>query len=336
MRLPTRSLGRSGLEITRTGFGAWALGGDWAFGWGPQDDSASVRAIVHAIERGVNWVDTAAVYGYGHSEKVVGEALRAVSAADRPLVFTKCGRIGDASRPWEPPVTNLHPDSMRHEIENSLRHLGVEAIDLYQIHWPNDTTGTPLEESWGTMARFVEEGKARAVGVSNFELEQLERCEGIRHVDSLQPPFSAIHREAAPLLDWARRHETGAIVYSPMQSGLLTDRFSAERVASMAPTDHRRAKPDFQSPQLERNLALRDAMHMIARRRGVDTGAVAVAWTLAWPGVTGAIVGARSPEQVEGWLPATTIELTRDELAEIADAIERTGAGSGQVAPVPS
>jgi aryl-alcohol dehydrogenase-like predicted oxidoreductase len=334
MPLPTAALGRSGLDITRVGFGAWAIGGDWAFGWGSQDDAASVRAILHAVERGVGWIDTAAVYGYGHSEAVVGAALRELTAAERPLIFTKCGRVGDPDRPYEAPVTNLHPESMRRELEASLRRLGAETVDLYQIHWPNDTTGTPLEESWGTMARFVEEGKARAIGVSNFGLEDLERCERIRHVDSLQPPFSAIHREAAPLLDWAASHGTGVIVYSPMQSGLLTDAFSAERVARLDEHDHRRGKPDFQPPNLERNLAVRDALATVAARHGVSTGAVAVAWTLAWPGVTGAIVGARSPQQVEGWLPAATLKLGSDELTEVADAIERTGAGTGPARPV--
>ena len=335
MALPTAGLGRSGLEITRVGFGAWAIGGgDWANGWGPQDDTDSVAAIRHAVERGVNWIDTAAVYGLGHSEEVVGRALREMAPADRPLVFTKCGRVVDPATPMAMPVTNLHPDSIRSECEALLRRLGVEAFDLYQFHWPNDSTGTPLEESWGVMARLQDEGKTRAIGASNYTVEELRRCEAVRHVDSLQPPFSPVRREAAAeLLDWCAAHETGVIVYSPMRSGLLTDRFSAERAATLAEGDWRRRNPDFQSPQLERNLQLRDAMREIGRRHGVDTGAVAIAWTLSWPAVTGAIVGARSPEQVDGWIPAAALTLTPAELDEIAAAIDRIGAGAGPTRP---
>ena len=335
MTLDMRPLGTSGLEITTVGLGAWAIGGGgWAFGWGPQDDAMSVAAIRHAIGRGVNWIDTAAIYGLGHSEEVVGEALRQIPASDRPLVFTKGGMIPDPSRPFENPERNLQPASIRREVESSLRRLGVERIDLYQFHWP-DRTGTPVEESWGEMARLVDEGKVRAAGVANFDVELLERAEAIRHVDSLQPPFSLIRRDSgADVVPWAAEHGTGVIVYSPMQSGILTDSFSAERVARMAADDWRPRNPQFQEPALSRNLALRDALRAIAGRRGTTVSAIAVAWTLAWPGVTGAIVGARSPGQVDGWVAAGSISLTPEDLVEIARAVERTGAGTGPLHPL--
>jgi aryl-alcohol dehydrogenase-like predicted oxidoreductase len=330
MRLPTRALGTSGLEITRVGFGAWAIGGGgWSFGWGPQDDDASLAAMRHALERGVNWIDTAAVYGLGHSEELVGRLLRSMAREDRPFVFTKCGLVWDERNPMSENKRVLRPDSIRAECEASLRRLGVERIDLYQFHWPTDE-GTPVEESWATMQRLIEEGKVRAGGVSNFDVALLERCEAVHHVDSLQPPFSLIRREAgASQIPWCAAHETGVIVYSPMQSGILTDRFSAERVAAMAEDDWRRRSPQFQQPALGRNLALRDALRPIAARHDTTVSAIAVAWTLAWPGVTGAIVGARSPEQVDGWIDAASVDLTSADLDEIAVAIERTGAGSG-------
>jgi aryl-alcohol dehydrogenase-like predicted oxidoreductase len=233
-----------------------------------------------------------------------------------------------------PPVTDLRPESIRRECEASLSRLGVEVIDLYQIHWPGDIMGTPIEDSWGEMVRLQEDGKVRAIGVSNFTVAELERCELIRHVDSLQPPFSLLQRQAAAdLFGWCADHETGVICAATMRSGLLTDRFSIERADRLAENDWRRRLPDFQSPQLERNLALRDLLVDIGRRRGVGTGAVAVAWTLAFPAVTGAIVGARTPEQVDGWLPAATIEFSQGEIAEIALGIEQTRAGAGPSSP---
>jgi aryl-alcohol dehydrogenase-like predicted oxidoreductase len=334
MALPKRKLGESGPEITRVGFGAWAIGGGgWAFGWGPQDDDAAIAAMLHAVERGINWIDTAAVYGLGHSEELVGRALRALPAGERPYVFTKCGLVWDEGNPLAPPRRVLEPSSIRRECEASLRRLGVERIDLYQFHWP-DETGVPVEDSWGEMARLVEEGKVRWAGVSNFDVALLERCEAIRHVDSLQPPFSAIRRDAAAEgIRWAAAHGTGVIVYSPMESGLLTDRWTVDRVEHLAPDDWRRHAPRFRSPEVERNLALRDALRPIAERHGTTIAAVAVAWTLAWPGVTGAIVGARSPEQLDGWIDAATLELTGEDLGEIAQAMERTGAGTGPRRP---
>jgi aryl-alcohol dehydrogenase-like predicted oxidoreductase len=333
-RLPTRPLGSSGLAITRVGFGAWAAGGGgWSFGWGPQDDEDSLAAMRRAIERGVNWIDTAAVYGLGHSEEVVGRLLRDLPAAERPFVFTKCGLIWDPRRPMVQSRRVLEPESIARECEASLRRLGVERIDLYQFHWP-DQSGTPVEDSWAALARLVEQGKARAAGVSNFGLDLLERCEAVRHVDSLQPPFSLIRRDAAQReIPWCVEHGTGAVCYSPMQSGILTDTFDAARVARLAPDDWRRRAAEFQAPNLDRNLALRDALRFVARRHGVSVSAVAIAWTLAWTGVTGAIVGARSAEQVDGWIGAASLDLSGPDLDEIAAALTRTGAGSGPLRP---
>jgi len=335
MTLPTRSLGTSGLKITTLGFGAWAIGGGgWSFGWGPQDDVASLAAMRHARELGINWIDTAAVYGLGHSEEVVGRLLRELPPYERPLVFTKCGLVWDKHDRMAEPQRVLKPESVRTECEASLRRLGVDRIDLYQFHWP-DETGIPVEDSWAEMVRLVEEGKVRAVGVSNFDVGLLERCEAIHHVESLQPPFSMIRREAGGHeIPWCAEHGTGVICYSPMQSGLLSDSFGTDRGRELAADDWRRRASEFQQPRLGRNLALRDALRPIATRHGTTVSAVAVAWTLAWPGVTGAIVGARSPAQIDGWIRAATLELTPADLDGIASAIARTGAGAGSTQPV--
>lgn len=335
MGLRTRRLGTTDLEITTVGFGAWAVGGGgWAYGWGPQDDASSIAAIRYAVDRGVNWVDTAAIYGLGHSEEVVGRAVRDVPAADRPFVFTKGGMIPDPDRPFDEPRRDLRPESVRTEVEASLRRLGVERIDLYKFHWP-DETGTPVEESWSELTRLVAEGKVRAAGVSNFDVGLLARAEAVRHVDSLQPPFSLIRRDAGgQVIPWSATNGTGVIVYSPMQSGILTDTFSPERVSRMAPDDWRRRSEQFLEPSLSRNVALRDALRPVAERHGVTVSAVAVAWTLAWPGVTGAIVGARSADQVDGWIAAGALQLTDQDHTDIARAVRRTGAGSGPVVPV--
>ena len=326
-----RALGSSGLHITPVGFGAWAAGGGgWSFGWGPQDDDASLAAMRRALEHGVNWIDTAPVYGLGHSEEIVGRLLASIPRAERPLVFTKCGLIWDESDRMRQSKRVLQPDSIRAECEASLRRLGTERIDLYQFHWPDVTT--PVEDSWAAMARLVEEGKVRAIGVSNFDVTLLERCEKIRHVDSLQPPFSLVRREVTEAeIPWCVNHRTGVLCYSPMQSGILTEGFDAARVARLADDDWRRRSPEFQSPRLERNLALRDALRPIAQRHAVSVSAMAVAWTLAWPGVTGAIVGARSAEQVDGWIDAARVSLTSADLEEIAGAVTRSGAGAGPV-----
>jgi aryl-alcohol dehydrogenase-like predicted oxidoreductase len=241
--------------------------------------------------------------------------------------------IPDRSQPYKEPVRDLRPESIRKDVEGSLRRLGVDRIDLYQFHWP-DAIGTPIEESWGEMARLIDEGKVRAGGVSNFNVGLLWRAERVRHVDSLQPPFSLIHRQSgADVIPWSAAHGTGVIVYSPMQSGILTDGFSRERVERMAADDWRRRNAEFNEPLLSRNLALRDALRPVASRHGVSVAAVAVGWTLSWPGVSGAIVGARSPEQVDGWISAGSLALDASDLAEIAAAVERTQAGSGPTQP---
>jgi aryl-alcohol dehydrogenase-like predicted oxidoreductase len=331
-----RTLGNSDLRLTPIGFGAWAIGGgNWEFAWGAQEDSESIAAIHRALDLGVNWIDTAAIYGLGHSEEVVGQAIRGIPAGSRPLIFTKCGLTFDRAKPYEVAQRNLRPESIRRECEDSLRRLGVERIDLYQFHWA-DETGTPIEDSWGEMSKLVQEGKIRAAGVSNFTVALLERCERIRHVDSLQPPFSLIRRDAGgELIPWCAAHGTGVIVYSPMQAGLLTDTFEAGRVAKMATDDWRRRTGEFKEPNLSRNLALRDALRPIAARHGASVAATAVAWTLHWPGVTAAIVGARSAAQVDGWVRAGDIRLTQQDIDEITQAVERLGTGTGPSRPNP-
>ena len=332
--LPRRALGRTGMEITRVGFGAWAIGGGgWAFAWGEQDDSQSIGAIRHAVERGINWIDTAAVYGLGHSEEVVAQALEGFSREDRPYVFTKCGLVWDAANPTAVAKRVGRPESIRRELEGSLRRLGAERIDLYQMHWPAED-GTPLEEYWGELVRLREEGKVRAVGLSNHRIAQLEAAEEVGHVDTLQPPFSAIKREIAEReLPWCAEHGTGVIAYSPMQSGLLTGSFTAERAQGLSEGDWRSRSPEFTGEGLQRNLELADALRPVADRHGATVAAVAVAWTLSWPAVTGAIVGARNAAQVDGWLPAAELRLTEQDLDEIAAAILRTGAGKGPERP---
>jgi aryl-alcohol dehydrogenase-like predicted oxidoreductase len=321
--LPTRALGTTGIQITRVGFGAWAIGGGgWSFAWGAQDDDESIAAMRHAVERGVNWIDTAAVYGLGHSEALVGRLLRDFPEGDRPYVFTKCGLVWDEQRPMVQSLRIGEPSSLRREVEQSLKRLGVEQIDLYQMHWPAED-GTPLEVYWQTLLDLRTEGKVRAVGLSNHKVDRLEAAERLGHVDTLQPPFSLIRRDTLDAeLPWCRAHGTGVIVYSPMQSGLLTGSFSEARAAALATDDWRSRSPEFQSPRLQSNLALADALRPIAARHGTTVGAIAVAWTLAAPGVTGAIVGARNPRQVDGWIAAGRIELTEGDLAEIGSAID--------------
>ena len=330
--MPTRELGTTGMAITRVGFGAWAIGGGgWAFAWGSQDDDESIAAMRHAVERGVNWIDTAAVYGLGHSEELVGKLLRDYPASDRPYVFTKCGLVWDERNPLTQALRIGEASSLRREVEQSLTRLGVEQIDLYQMHWPAED-GTPLESYWQTLLDLKQEGKVRAVGLSNHKVDRLEPAARIGHVDTLQPPFSPIRRDAlAAELPWCKAHNTGVIVYSPMQSGLLTGSFTEARAAALGKDDWRSRAPEFQSPRLQSNLALAEALRPIAARYNTTVGAIAVAWTLAAPGVTGAIVGARNPAQVDGWIAAGRVELTPSDLSDIASAIERTGAGTGPV-----
>jgi aryl-alcohol dehydrogenase-like predicted oxidoreductase len=331
--LPLRPLGRTDMRITRVGFGSWAVGGDWAVGWGSQDDEDSVAAIRHAVARGINWIDTAAIYGLGHSEEVVAAALAGIPRSERPYVFTKCGLLPNPAKSGGMPLQVGAPESLRREVEASLRRLQVERIDLYQMHWPAED-GTPLETYWRTLLDLKREGKVRAVGLSNHNARQLAVAEALGHVDTLQPPFSAIKRDvAAAELPWCDAHGTGVIVYSPMQAGLLSGSFSAARAAALPANDWRSRNAEFQGEALRRNLAVAEAMRGVAARHGTSAAAVAVAWTLAWPGVTGAIVGARSPGQVDGWFDAATLALTQSDMAEIADAIERSGAGSGPSRP---
>jgi aryl-alcohol dehydrogenase-like predicted oxidoreductase len=330
--LTTVPFGATDMAITRIGFGAWAVGGgDWAFAWGPQDDNAAIAAIRHAVESGVNWIDTAAVYGLGHSEEVVAAALDGIPEADRPYVFTKCGLVWDEADRSIAPRRVGDPASIRREVENSLRRLNVERIDLYQMHWPAED-GSELADYWQTLLDLKTEGKVRAVGLSNHGRDQLEAAEALGHVDTLQPPFSAIHRETADLLPWTRAHDTGVIVYSPMMSGLLTGAFTRSRVAALPGDDWRRTSADF-TTDLDANLAVADALQRVAARHDISQPATAVAWALAFPGVTGAIVGARSPEQVDGWLAAASTELTADDIQTVADAITAHGVGEGPLRP---
>jgi aryl-alcohol dehydrogenase-like predicted oxidoreductase len=324
----TRQLGHDGPDLTTVGFGAWAIGGPWRFGWGPVDDGESVRAIRRAIELGVNWIDTAAVYGLGHSEEVVREALQPYRCGEEVYVFTKCGRRWQG-RPEGVIENDLQPASIREECEDSLRRLGVERIDLLQAHWPDWTTGTPIEESWGTMGELVEEGKVRWIGASNFDEELLDRCEAIRHVDSIQSPLSLLARGARhAVVRWAAEHGVGAICYSPMASGLLTGGFDHARVAGLSDTDWRASSPAFQDPLLSQTLAFVERLGPIAGRLDVSLPVLVVAWVLAQAGVTGAIVGARAPRHVDGWVGASGLDLDEGVLAEIDAAIEATGVGS--------
>lgn len=333
--LNTRAFGTTDWQITTVGLGAFAIGGpEWSYGWGRQDDADSIATIRAAVENGINWIDTAAVYGRGHSERIVGEAIKIFSDGDRPLVFTKGGLVwsdDDALEASERKVGD--PASLRREVDDSLERLGVEVIDLYQMHWPAED-GTLLEEYWGELVRLRDAGKIRAIGLSNHDVEQLERAERIGHVDSLQPPFSAIHRgAAADVIPWCERNSTGVIVYAPMQSGLLTGTMSAERIAMLPENDWRSRHEDFIGEGLRRNLAVSKAMAEIASERGVGTVRVAIAWVLGFPGVTGAIVGARRPDQIAGWRDSGALELTDAEYARIASVIEREGTGEGPTRP---
>ena len=307
-----KRLGNSDMELTPIGVGAWAMGGGgWKFAWGPQDDNQSIAAIHEALDHGVNWIDTAAVYGLGHSEEVVARSLEGRS--NRPYVFTKCERVWNAQREIS---GSLKAESVRRECENSLLRLRVDSIDLYQIHWPDPDAD--LEEGWTEMARLKEAGKVRWIGVSNFNAQQLERCRKIAPITSLQPPYSAISPEAEEeLLPYCQTHGIGVIVYSPMKSGLLTGKMTKERVAAFPEDDFRRRAPAFQEPALTRNLELADLMKRIGERHGRTAGEVAIAWTLRHPAVTAAIVGMRSAEQTRGVIGALEFRLSADEVEEI-------------------
>ncbi len=307
-----RTLGNSDLQLTPIGFGAWAIGGgDWAFAWGSQDDKESIAAIHRALDLGINWIDTAAVYGLGHSEEVVARALKGVSR--RPYVFTKCSLRWRADRAI---YNSLKAASLAEELEGSLRRLGVETIDLYQVHWPNPED--EIEEGWETLARFREQGKIRWIGVSNFNVEQMKRIRKIAPIASLQPPYSMLRRAIeAEILPFAQENEIGVINYSPMVSGLLTGKMTAARVAAMPADDWRKRAVEFNEPRLSRNLRLVELLRAIGQGHNVSPGVVAVAWTLHHPAITAAIVGGRSARQVEELAPALDFRLTEDEYERI-------------------
>ena len=312
--MDTRRLGNSDLEITPLGFGSWATGGgNWEFGWGEQDDRESASAIARALDLGVNWIDTAAAYGLGHSEEVVGKAIR--SRTRKPYLFTKCSLVWGTDGKIN---HSLQRDSVRRECEASLRRLGVDRIDLYQIHWPFPEA--QIEEGWETLARLKEEGKLRWIGVSNFDVSQLERARKIAPVTSLQPPYSAVHPEVeTEILPYCQRHGIGVIAYSPMQAGLLTGGVTPDRVAAFPDNDWRKRSEDFQEPRLSRNLELQRLMARIGASHGQPSAVVALAWVLRSNALTGAIVGARRPEQVDGFIGAMSFRLTPDEVEKIAE-----------------
>jgi aryl-alcohol dehydrogenase-like predicted oxidoreductase len=315
--MKTKQLGHSDLFITPVGFGAWAIGGSgWEFGWGEQDDKQSVAAIHRALELGVNWIDTAAVYGMGHSEEVVAFALR-TWPGPRPYVFTKCGLRWDEQGYIH---RNLNADSIRRECEESLRRLSIDVIDLYQIHWPSQD----LEEGWGAMAQLQKEGKVRQIGVSNFDVEEMRRAQAIATITSLQPPYSLVRREVEQqILPYCRSEELGVIVYSPMASGLLTGAMTRARAACLPDSDWRSRDGEFQEPKLSKNLTLVERLREVGQRHGRPPGQVAIAWALRNPAVTGAIVGARNAKQVEGNVGAASLHLSNDEIAEIEGQNER-------------
>jgi aryl-alcohol dehydrogenase-like predicted oxidoreductase len=310
--LNTAKLGGTGLEITRVGFGAWAIGGGgWEFGWGPQTDDESVAAIHHALDLGVNWIDTAAAYGFGRSEEVVGHALRGMT--DRPYVFTKASLLEGPDRRV---VHNLKRDSILREAEASLHRLGVDAIDLYQIHWP--IPDEDVEEGWAALAELKEQGVVRHIGVSNFSVEQLRRIRRIAPVETLQPQYSLIERDVEDeILPFAEQEGIGVIVYSPMGSGLLTGAMTHERISALPGDDWRRHDERFREPQLHGNLAIARRLAVVAERNGVSPGAVAVAWTLRNPAVAGAIAGLRRPHQVDPIVTAANLTLDSEDLAVI-------------------
>jgi aryl-alcohol dehydrogenase-like predicted oxidoreductase len=310
--LQTRLLGNTDMHITPVGFGSWALGGGgWVYAWGPQDDSESIAAIHHAVDLGINWIDTAAGYGLGHSEVIVSKAIAGM--ANPPYIFTKC------SLTWNDRgeiIASLKRDSIRRECEDSLKRLNIDAIDLYQIHWPNPDE--EIEEGWSALAELQREGKVRWIGVSNFSVEQMRRANRIAPVNSLQPPYSLIRKEVQDeILPYCLDQNIGVIVYSPMYSGLLTGKMTPERINNMPEDDWRQNDPEFKSPRLEKNLKLVDALCEIAKQYDVEPGVVATAWTLNHPAVNGAIVGFRRPNQVDGIFPAVDFRLTEEEIHKL-------------------
>jgi aryl-alcohol dehydrogenase-like predicted oxidoreductase len=318
-QLATRQLGNSDLHITRIGFGAWAIGGgDWQFAWGHQEDKDSVAAIERALDLGVNWIDTAAIYGLGHSEEVVARALK--QSGRKPYILTKCSMRWDNSRTI---YRDLKAASVREEVEASLRRLNIDVIDLYQIHWPDPES--EIEEGWETMAQLQQEGKVRFIGVSNFNVAQMKRAMKIAPITSLQPPYSLLRRGVeAEILPWCREHGVGVVNYSPMVSGLLTGKMTADRIQKLPADDWRRKNVEFNAPRLQKNLALVERLRAIGDKHGVEPGVVAIAYTLHHPAVTAAIVGARRPDQVAGTIAAASFALSDEEYREVRGYAQET------------
>lgn len=317
MKNNKQRLGKSDLVLSRIGFGAWAIGGEWEWGWGSQDDQKSIKTIHKALEKGINWIDTAAVYGLGHSEKVVGEALKQTTY--KPYIFTKCGLVWDENRK----VKNaLDRESVLKEIEASLKRLDVETIDLYQIHWPNPDQD--IEEAFEVMAEIQKTGKIRYLGVSNFSVEQMQRVEKIAGITSLQPPYSLLFTDVEQeILPYCLEREIGVINYSPMASGLLSGKMTRDRINNLPDDDWRKGNENYRDPRLSRNLALVDILIETGKRHGATAGEIAIAWTLMNPAVTSAIVGMRSPDQVDGVIHASEINLTDHDLQEIGGFLSR-------------
>jgi len=313
--MQTRQLGKTDMRLTTVGLGTWAMGGPWEYGWGPQNDDEAIASVLEALDHGINWIDTAPAYGLGHSEELVGRALR--QTRDKPYIATKCGILWSEKKEK---VVHLKRDSIRRECHDSLRRLRIETIDLYQMHWPDPDPD--IEEAWEEMARLVTEGKVRYIGVSNFGMQQMERVAPIHPISSLQPPYSMLRRDAEKeLLGYCAEHGLGVVVYSPMQRGLLTGAFSHERVAALAPDDHRTRMPEFQDPQLTATLELVNELKSIAKRNGRTVAQLAVSWVLRRPEVTAAIVGARRPGQIAETAPASDWGLSTDEIEKIEELL---------------
>ncbi len=315
-----RKLGDSDLKITPVGLGTWAIGGEGGFSWGPQDDVDSIATILEAVEQGINWIDTAAIYGLGHAETIVARAMKQISGDKKPYIFTKCSLVWDDQRKVS---HNLEPGSLRREVELSLKRLEVDTIDLYQVHWPSFPPGTPaegIEEAWSTMADLKKQGKVRYIGVSNFNADEMERVRKIASITSLQPPYSMLMRQVEEsVLPYCAEHNIGVIVYSPMHNGLLTGKYDRAAIERLPDSDWRKqANPAFKEPHLSRNLEVVDLLSDIGNRHDRSVADVAVAWTLQHPTVTAAIVGARRPGQIAGFIGAMKYRLSESEFAEIA------------------
>lgn len=317
MHMRKRKLGFTELELTAVGIGTWAMGGPWQYGWGPQDDDDAVAGIVCGLEVGINWIDTAPIYGLGHSEELVAKALKQTTL--KPIIATKCGLLWDDKGQRVP---YLKRESIRKECEDSLRRLGMDVIDLYQMHWPGSDNDT--EQAWSEMAKLVDEGKARYIGVSNFTVEQIKRAHKIAPVASLQPAYSMVHREVEKeLLPFCARNNIGVVAYSPIQRGLLTGKFSYERLASLAPDDHRRTNADFKEPRFSATLELVEGLKPIAKRKGITLAQLAIGWVLWRPEVTAAILGVRRPEQITETAAGADVELSAEEIKEIEKLLKK-------------